>query len=147
MFHVRSLCWPLISDRAGFSRLGVVPSLRSSLRRRPFVALVLLILLLVAGYAIRAVTDHQQPRPHVAAVALDRLPEPAQQTVALIRRGGPYPSRQDGSVYDDSAHRLPPGSYRQYSVPLPGSQVITGRDGTFYYTGDGGRTFERIQLP
>jgi hypothetical protein len=40
----------------------VVP-LRSSLRRRPFVALLVLILLLLAGYTARAVTEHRPAVP------------------------------------------------------------------------------------
>jgi len=40
-----------------------VVSFRSLLRRRPFVALLALILLLLAGYTARAVTEHRPVRP------------------------------------------------------------------------------------
>jgi hypothetical protein len=43
--------------------LGGVVSLRSLLRRRPFVALLVLIVLLLAGYTARAVTGHGPSGP------------------------------------------------------------------------------------
>lgn len=139
------------------SRLVAVPSLRSSLRRRPFVALVLLILLLVGGYAARAVTEHGSARPGVSAsaatVSLAELPAEARHTVTLIRQGGPYPYPEDGSVYRNLGGQLPhepAGYYREYTVPTPGEsdrgtrRIIAGRDGTLYYTGDHYRTFRRV---
>lgn len=136
-----------------------MPSLRSSLRRRPFVALVLLIVLLVGGYAARAVSDHGSAKPGASSsagtVPLSALPAQARQTVTLIRQGGPYPYPEDGTVYRNLGKQLPtepPGYYREFTVPTPSEsdrgarRIIAGRDGTLYYTGDHYQTFHRISL-
>jgi ribonuclease T1 len=129
-----------------------VPSLRSSLRRRPLVALILLIVLLVAGYTARAVHDRQ---PGQQVVALSTLPVQARQTVTLIKRGGPFPYPEDGSVYDNRNRRLPAeplGYYHEYTVPTPGEadrgerRIITARNGRYYWTADHYVTFRRINL-
>jgi ribonuclease T1 len=130
-----------------------VPSLRSSLRRRPFAALLLLIVLLLAGYAVRAVHDRQPAAP--AGIALSALPVQARQTVTLIRRGGPFPYPEDGIVYDNRNKRLPRepvGYYHEYTVQTPGDtdrgerRIVTSRNGTFYWTADHYATFRRINL-
>lgn len=130
-----------------------MPSLRSSLRRRPFVALILLILLLLAGYTARAVHDRHPPAPR--AVAFSALPEQARQTVTLIQHGGPFPYPEDGSVYDNRNRRLPAeplGYYHEYTVQTPGDldrgerRIITGRNGAYYWTADHYASFRRINL-
>ncbi|MBO9827069.1 ribonuclease [Xanthomonas sp. A2111] len=75
------------------------------------------------------------------------LPPEARATVALILRGGPFPHRQDGSVFGNRENRLPAqprGYYREYTVETPGlshrgaRRIITG--GTppqvWYYSDD-----------
>jgi ribonuclease T1 len=133
--------------------LGAVPSLRSSLRRRPFVALLVLIVLLLAGYAARAVHDRHPAPPR--AVALSTLPVQARQTVTLIQHGGPFPYPEDGTVYDNRNRRLPAeplGFYHEYTVSTPGDtdrgerRIVTGRNGTFYWTADHYASFLRINL-
>ena len=65
----------------------------------------------------------------------------------MIQRGGPYPHRQDGSVFGNfEGHlpRQPRGWYHEYTVETPGARnrgtrrIITG--GTppseWYYTDD-----------
>jgi hypothetical protein len=53
------------------STLAFMPQLRSLLRRRPLVALVLLILLLVVGYAVQALDgDRGAPRPAPSSTAV-----------------------------------------------------------------------------
>jgi len=127
-----------------------VPSFRSTLRRRPLAALILLIVLLLAGYAARAVHDRQL-RP----VALSALPAQARQTVTLIQHGGPFPFSEDGSVYDNRNRRLPAeplGYYREYTVLTPGEsdrgerRIVTARNGTYYWTANHYRSFRRINL-
>jgi ribonuclease T1 len=127
-----------------------VPSIRSTLRRRPLVALILLIVLLLAGYAARAVHDRQH-RP----VALSALPAQARQTVTLIEHGGPFPFPEDGSIYDNRNRRLPAeplGYYHEYTVPTPGEtdrgkrRIITARNGTYYWTANHYISFRRINL-
>ena len=112
-----------------------MPDLRSLSRRRPLIALVVLILLLVIGYGARAVnhTGGSSPRPatrssgtapagHGGAplapgalpassasgqVALSSLPAQARVTVALIEQGGPFPYGRDGAVFDNAERHLP----------------------------------------
>jgi ribonuclease T1 len=138
---------------------------RTSWRRRPLLALITLILLLLIGYTIRAVNDHRNstpPRPNLTTsapsaigVALTSLPKEAALTVSLIRRGGPFPYRQDGVVYNNLERQLPAkpsGYYREYTVQTPGSpdrgarRIITGKDGQFYYTGDHYQSFVQVNV-
>lgn len=75
------------------------------------------------------------------------LPPEARETLALIQREGPFPHRQDGSVFGNRERRLPRkprGWYREYTVETPGlrhrgaRRIVTG--GTppreWYYTDD-----------
>ncbi len=130
---------------------------RASRARRPLLALVALLLALVVGYVVRATADdggHRAARP--GTVALSDLPAQAAATVRLIEAGGPFPyPRDDGVVFHNDEHRLPgeaDGWYREYTVPTPGSpdrgarRIITGRDGTYWWTGDHYETFERIEV-
>jgi ribonuclease T1 len=87
-------------------------------------------------------------------VAVAGLPQEARQTLELIRRGGPYPYRQDGRVFGNREKRLPlkaRGYYREYTVPTPGAhdrsarRIVTGRDGEYYYTDDHYGSFRRIR--
>jgi ribonuclease T1 len=137
------------------------------LRRRPLLALVILIVLLVIGYAARAVGSdhHSQPSPSGSVKAgqlrasggtpLTSLPAEAQHTVALIRSGGPFPYSQDGIVYNNVEKQLPhepSGYYHEYTVVTPGSndrgarRIITGKDGQFYYTADHYQSFVEIDI-
>lgn len=137
---------------------------RSWLRRRPLLALIILVVLLAGGYAGRAVhggSDAPARHPGVSgpaavhAVALSSLPVQARQTVALIQRDGPFRYSQDGVVYQNLERQLPiepAGFYHEYTVPTPGSadrgtrRIVTGGDGQFYYTGDHYASFVRITL-
>ena len=86
-------------------------------------------------------------------VAVGDLPPEARTTLQLIRQGGPFPYRRDGSVFGNFERRLPAeprGFYREYTVPTPGAhgrgarRIIAGRNGAYYYTGDHYRSFRRI---
>ena len=83
------------------------------------------------------------------------LPGEAIETLQRIQRGGPFPYRKDGVVFQNRERRLPQrpyGYYREYTVPTPGSddrgarRIISG--GTppevFYYTGDHYRSFRQL---
>ncbi len=87
------------------------------------------------------------------AVALTSLPAEAQQTVALIDAGGPFPYDQDGSVFANHERLLPTeptGYYHEYTVTTPGStdrgarRIITGSGSEMYWTEDHYQSFERI---
>jgi ribonuclease T1 len=88
--------------------------------------------------------------PSVAAVD---LPAEAQQTLALIDAGGPFPYDRDGVVFENREGLLPhesTGYYHEYTVPTPGEndrgarRIITGASGELYWTDDHYRSFERI---
>ena len=77
-----------------------------------------------------------------------------QQTLALIYAGGPFPYRQDGTVFSNREHLLPAeahGYYHEYTVPTPGSpdrgarRIVMGSQGEAYYTDDHYRSFWRIR--
>lgn len=96
-----------------------------------------------------------QPKGQDIQVAhLAGLPPEARQTLVLIRRGGPFPYRQDGSLFKNRENRLPvkpPAYYREYTVPTPGAanrgarRIVAGQGGEYFYTGDHYRSFWRIQ--
>lgn len=76
-----------------------------------------------------------------------------QKTLDLIARGGPYPYRNDDSVFANRERLLPQqerGYYREYTVVTPGApnrgarRVVRGNGGETYYTRDHYRTFLRI---
>ena len=120
-------------------------------------------LLIAAGLALAAFAGIAGARDTAAAagVAVADLPSDARQTLALIKRGGPFPYRRDGVVFGNFEQRLPfrpRGYYREYTVPTPGARdrgarrIIAGegrqRDvrtaGEYYYSDDHYRTFRRI---
>ena len=81
------------------------------------------------------------------------LPQEAIETLALIRKGGPFPHPRDGVAFGNREKNLPPrerGWYREYTVKTPGARdrgarrIVAGRDGTLYYTDDHYRSFKRI---
>jgi ribonuclease T1 len=84
------------------------------------------------------------------------LPREARRTIELIDRGGPFPYRQDGVVFQNRERilpRQPAGYYHEYTVETPASddrgarRIVTGEDGTMYYTDDHYDSFKRIIRP
>jgi len=99
------------------------------------------------------------PLPDVAAA---ELPKEARDTLALIKTGGPFRYRRDGSVFGNFEKRLPArsrGYYREYTVPSAGARgrgarrIVAGAgaggdvrtSGEYYYTDDHYATFRRIR--
>lgn len=120
--------------------------------RARWLALALLELALLAG-AGQAFWNGG-PNPASAEIVLARLPPEARQTLALIRKGGPFPYAKDGSVFSNREGLLPRqsrGYYREYTVPTPGARdrgarrIIAGRGSEYWYTGDHYRSFLRIR--
>jgi len=81
------------------------------------------------------------------------LPKETIETLALIKKGGPFPHQRDGISFGNREKILPPrerGWYREYTVNTPGARargarrIVVGRDGTLYYTDDHYRSFKRI---
>lgn len=92
-----------------------------------------------------------------AAADLARFPVEERQaiddTIALLKAGGPFPYRKDGSEFSNREGRLPqegPGYYREYTVATPGSpdrgarRIVSGQAGEIYYTRDHYQTFIRL---
>jgi guanyl-specific ribonuclease Sa len=78
-------------------------------------------------------------------------------TLALIHRGGPFPHRQDGVVFENREQELPMrarGYYHEYTVDTPGARdrgarrIITGGDPpvVYYYTDDHYRSFRTLEV-
>lgn len=89
----------------------------------------------------------------LTVVFVDELPREAQYTLALIRRGGPFPYRQDGTIFQNRERRLPikpRGYYREYTVRTPGERdrgarrIVMGAGGEIYYTADHYESFVRV---
>ncbi len=83
------------------------------------------------------------------------LPPEARDTLRLVARGGPYPHRQDGGVFQNRERLLPAqprGYYREYTVRTPGARdrgarrIIAGGQPPveFFYTDDHYRSFHRF---
>jgi ribonuclease T1 len=98
----------------------------------------------------------------MAEVDAAALPKEARETLALIKAGGPFPHRKDGSVFGNREKRLPlkpRGYYREYTVETPGSRdrgarrIVAGKgerddvriSGEYYYTDDHYGSFRRIR--
>lgn len=86
------------------------------------------------------------------------LPAEARDTVRLVRQGGPFPYRQDGTVFGNRERRLPArerGWYREYTVPTPGlshrgaRRIVTGGQppSEWYYTEDHYDSFRSFTPP
>jgi ribonuclease T1 len=146
--------------------------------RKPLLLFIALILLFAGLWGMR---ELQRPAPpqfapslsNPATAAVDTreqqlqpardalpafLPPEARDTIALIQRGGPYPHRQDGSVFGNREKQLPQrprGYYREYTVDTPGLQhrgakrIVTGGDPpeAWYYTDDHYDSFRSFEVP
>lgn len=131
------------------------------IKRSSWAIVVLLALLAASAWWQRAPSTAPPAADDVALAATSGLPAflppEAQETLRLIARGGPFPHRQDGSVFgnrEDRLPRRPSGYYREYTVPTPGARnrgmrriVCGGAPKTpdaCYYTADHYASFRRI---
>ncbi len=127
------------------------------LGRRPLVVIVALVVLLLVGWAVRGHDTTGAGRTSssgLPAVSVSDLPREAVATLALIEDGGPFPYARDGAVFQNRERLLPDhprGWYREYTVPTPGEddrgarRVVTGDDGTAYWTDDHYDSFRVIE--
>jgi ribonuclease T1 len=117
--------------------------------RRITVALAGLIVLVLAGWFVRELTVEEPAVPGAGSGlpvrALSELPDEAAGTWRLIERGGPFPYKEDGTVFGNRERRLPTERadyYREYTVDTPGDtdrgarRIVTGDGGELYYTPD-----------
>lgn len=103
--------------------------------------------LLIGGQATAATTA-------VGDICYSDLPSQAYTTLDLIDQGGPFPYRQDGSVFQNREGVLPShssGYYHEYTVKTPGSstrgarRIVTGQAyEEDYYTSDHYASFDLI---
>lgn len=122
----------------------------------------LLLLLLSFLTAVPAPARETHPAANILIVQVAALPAEARETLILIKRGGPFPDRKDGSVFGNFERHLPVrtrGHYREYTVPTPGARdrgarrIVAGQGGTgdvrtsgeYYYTADHYRSFRKIR--
>jgi ribonuclease T1 len=92
-------------------------------------------------------------KQHITTVNAADLPKEVRQTIALIRKGGPFPYKKDGSVFGNFERLLPlheRGYYTEFTVPTPGSRdrgarrIISGKAGELYYTDSHYASFRRV---
>ncbi len=115
-----------------------------------FVAALLALVLSCAAFGRGEVP----PAPPATEISASQLPREARETIALIRKGGPYPYERDGTVFGNFEKRLPVqarGYYREYTVRTPGAKnrgarrIVAGKGGELYYTDDHYDSFRRIR--
>jgi ribonuclease T1 len=118
---------------------------------------------LIAAWAPTATAEkpHQAPSlvqtarggEILATIQIASLPAEAQETLRLIKAGGPFPYPKDGVTFGNREKRLPlepKGYYREYTVKTHGSRdrgarrIVAGSGGDFYYTDDHYNTFKLI---
>lgn len=133
----------------------------SSAAGRPLAAVIAAAIALATTLVPAASAAREAPGV-VGEIRAADLPPQARDTLALIRRGGPFPYRKDGSVFQNRERRLPirpRGYYREYTVRTPGERdrgarrIVAGRgssgdpatSGEYWYTGDHYETFRRIR--
>jgi ribonuclease T1 len=117
-----------------------------------FGALAAIVLVVAANFA--GARDAERGLGETAAtIAVAQLPPEGQTTLQLIKQGGPFPYRKDGSTFGNRERRLPRqahGYYKEYTVKTPGAsnrgtrRIIAGDVGEYYYTGDHYNSFQRI---
>ncbi|MDO4710309.1 MAG: ribonuclease domain-containing protein [Pseudomonadota bacterium] len=135
-------------------------------RIRPAIALTVLgllaafILLAVTALPLEEVAVSTQAETYTSGSLPNQhthqdLPAEAWRTVALIQRGGPYPYRQDGTVFGNREQLLPGkprGYYREYTVETPGlrhrgaRRIVTGGQppDVWYYSDDHYQSFRKF---
>ena len=80
-----------------------------------------------------------------------------EHTIRLIQNNGPYPHKQDNSIFHNREKRLPikpRGYYREYTVRTPhlnhrgAKRVVTGGNPpvTYYYTEDHYQSFIKLKV-
>jgi ribonuclease T1 len=108
--------------------------------------------LAMPAQSLDAGTKKAQP-----TIAAAELPKEGRDTLALIRKGGPFPyAAKDGSTFSNRERTLPKqprGFYKEYTVKTPGSRdrgarriVCGGKEQReCWYTADHYKTFKLIQ--
>lgn len=99
-------------------------------------------------------SSSRDPATGLPWISVGELPPEAEETLALIDAGGPFPYSADGIVFGNRERLLPTedyGYYHEYTVPTPGSpdrgarRIVTGAGGELLWTDDHYQSFERIK--
>ena len=94
------------------------------------------------------------PEQPAGEIELAQLPPEAKATLALIRKGGPFPYAKDGAVFGNREGILPKqwrGYYHEYTVRTPkvrtrgARRIVRGASGELFYTEDHYNSFKRIR--
>jgi ribonuclease T1 len=120
------------------------------LKRKIFVSLLL------AVFVVLPLASVARTPPSLGTISVPELPQEARVTLRLIQKGGPYPHRQDDSVFGNRERILPMrprGYYHEYTVETPGAKnrgarrIIAGDKPPkeFFYTDDHYQSFRRIK--
>jgi ribonuclease T1 len=107
------------------------------------------------GLAFAPSAAAQKALPHAVAgeMRASELPSEARATLALIRKGGPFPYARDGALFANREGSLPfqrRGYYHEYTVKTPhvrtrgARRIIAGADGDRWYTDDHYNHYWRI---
>jgi ribonuclease T1 len=109
---------------------------------------------LAAGLAFIPAQAQKGPARATGEVAVRDLPKEARETLALIKKGGPFPYAKDGVVFGNREGQLPKqkrGYYHEYTVKTPGERtrgprrIVAGPPGEYWYTDDHYQSFRRIR--
>ena len=126
--------------------------------------LVSLLLLLIAGIGDWVAQPSLSPARQALEMVRSERPSPFDRfpaeeqgailtTLTEINSHGPFPYRQDGTVFFDRERRLPAepaGFYHEYTVLTPGvpnrgmRRLILGAGGEIYFTDDHYLSFYRL---
>jgi ribonuclease T1 len=123
---------------------------------QPLNILILLSFLFISGTAAAegGYFSKLLQQNHSDTIAVDQLPAEAQQTLKLIKQGGPFPYSRDGVIFGNREKRLPKqarGYYKEYTVKTPGARnrgarrIIASTKGEYFYTDDHYETFRLIK--
>lgn len=121
---------------------------------RLFIHLACVLALMSLGVMSDAAQAFQPDgKPPISTISINDLPPEARATLALIKKGGPFPYSKDGTVFGNREKLLPiksRGYYKEYTVRTPGAKnrgarrIVSG-GGVHYYTDDHYASFKRIQ--
>ncbi|WP_405596509.1 ribonuclease [Streptomyces sp. NBC_01410] len=112
--------------------------------------------LLIGGQATATPTAAVAPTTaaDIGHICYSDLPSQAHDTLDLIAQGGPFPYKQDGTVFSNREDILPShssGYYHEYTVITPGSpnrgarRIVTGSaDREDYYTANHYASFDLV---
>jgi len=112
-----------------------------------------IVLLFVFGHSTSSLFSSGVQQRSIPTINATDLPKEARHTIVLIKKGGPYPYRKDGSVFGNFEKLLPlheRGYYKEFTVPSPGARdrgarrIILGKTGELYYTDNHYASFRRV---